>query len=113
MFKALPPKSSFVRSHAGGDEEPPSETELTKIICDQITRAANAAKKDALPHAVSEEPSPDVEEAAEGHVPGPLSVEEKDIPVADAKRSTTVGIFSEEAGLGVLKFLMTVRLLYL
>jgi len=88
-FKALPPKSSFIRSQAGDDEEPPSETELIKIICDQIARAANVAKKAALPHTEGEESVPNAEEIAKGGGPGALSVEEKNIiSAADAKKST-------------------------
>jgi hypothetical protein len=44
-FKALPLKSSFVGTQQQGGNEPPSELELTKVICDQIVRIANAAKK--------------------------------------------------------------------
>jgi SacI homology domain/Inositol phosphatase len=76
-FKALPPKSSFVGSK-NRDEEPPSETELTKLICEQIARQVNGVRA-----ATEGQQSPEEPET------GVLMVEEKDIvSLAEARKST-------------------------
>ena len=98
-FKALPPKSSFIRSHADeGDVEPPSEIELTSAITDQIAKAVNVALAGESvggaikpPSASEDQPrvSGEAEEAAGKPDGTGLVVEEKDIiSVADAKKST-------------------------
>jgi hypothetical protein len=89
-FKVLPPKSSFVDMD-GQDQEPPSEIELTKMICQEIAKSANTARKreGAI---VEGNPDPALVEANaenENEKQNILTVEEKDIiSVADAKRST-------------------------
>lgn len=86
-FKVLPPKSSFIAATNTDDEEPPNEIELTKIICDQIVRVVNVAKKG---EALTEDKEPsDTNAGGAGDSKGPLMVEEKDIiSAADAKKST-------------------------
>lgn len=77
-FKALPPKSSFVGSK-NRDEEPPSEAELTKLICDQIARQVNSVRA-----ATEGQQSP-----VEPQTGGVLMVEEKDVvSLAEARKST-------------------------
>lgn len=73
---------------SGSNDEPPSEIELTKMICGQIVSVVNAAKKGEV-STPSGEPSGST--GAEGNRDniGPLVVEEKDIiSPADAKKST-------------------------
>ncbi|OCK85031.1 hypothetical protein K432DRAFT_400592 [Lepidopterella palustris CBS 459.81] len=85
-FKALPPKSSFVEGTGEGAEMPLSETEVVKMVCEEIVRVANKARKvesvDGSVEGVSE---------GDGNVRGEkdLMIEEKDIiSLADAKKST-------------------------
>jgi hypothetical protein len=89
-FKALPPKSSFVGMD-GQDQEPPSEIELTKMICQEIAKVANAARmgESAI---VEDKPDPaegDAKPENEHEKQKMVTVEEKDIiSIADAKKST-------------------------
>jgi hypothetical protein len=89
-FKALPPKSSFVGMD-GQDQEPPSEIELTKMICQEIVKVVNAARKgdsaivEDKPGHAEGETKPESEDERQKM----LVVEEKDIiSLADAKKST-------------------------
>ena len=88
-FKALPSKRSFVDTQQDFDDEPPSELELTKSICEQIVRVANDAKKRII-FAQQEGSQPnDSDETGEFQQRHVLEVEEKDIiSVSEAKKST-------------------------
>ena len=89
-FKALPTKNSFVSiQQQDSDKVPPSELELTRVVCEQIVRVVNAAKKQHI-FAQQEGSQPnDLNEADGSQQRQILAVEEKDIiSVSDAKKST-------------------------
>jgi hypothetical protein len=76
-FKALPPRSSYV-STRNTDEEPPSEVESTRLICEQIAKLVNSSRT-GIP----------AEGNVEGTQPQLLNVKEEDIvSLSEAKRST-------------------------
>ncbi|KAF2672838.1 SacI domain-containing protein [Microthyrium microscopicum] len=75
-FKALPPRSSYVTSK-GVDENPPSEEESTRSICDQIAREVNHVR---------------AEEAGEEDADKVTNVkieEQEIVSIAEAKKSTS------------------------
>jgi hypothetical protein len=73
-FKALPPRSSFV-GQQGHEEQPPSESEMVKMVTEQIVSVVNKAR---APSTAGEEDAAEL-----------LEVEDKDIiSLADAKKST-------------------------
>lgn len=79
-FKALPPRSS-VASSGETMENPQSEIEVVKSICDEILRIANKIK-------VADASSPSTDNITESRQQE-LKVEEKDIiSLSDAKKST-------------------------
>lgn len=89
-FKALPLKNSFVGTQSqGSDKEPPSELELTKVICEQIVRVVNATKKQhGFAQQEGSQPN-DLSEVNGSQQNQILTVKEKDIiSISDAKKST-------------------------
>jgi len=89
-FKALPPRSSFV-DMAGQAQQPPSEMELTKMVCEQIVKVVNTVRKSESAMAEDKFDLKDSEQSPENkqELGKILQVEEKDIiSLADAKRST-------------------------
>jgi hypothetical protein len=76
-FKALPPRSSYVGTRST-DEEPPSESESTKFICEQIAKQVNSTRTGG--------PATGSEEDSSASL---LKVKEEDIvSLTEAKRST-------------------------
>jgi SacI homology domain/Inositol phosphatase len=83
-FKALPPRSSYVKSN--GDENPPSEIELTKSICEQVARLVNSRRSGSM---AREAPVDTSENTNTEQTDTSLKVEEGDIiSLAEAKKST-------------------------
>jgi SacI homology domain/Inositol phosphatase len=83
-FKALPPRSSFVESN--GDDNSPSEVDLTRSICEQVARLVNTRRSGSMAREVPVENLSSGDGEDESIL---LKVKEEDIiSVAEAKRST-------------------------
>ena len=76
-FKALPPRSSYVSSR-NTDEEPPSEAESMRLICEQIAKQVNSSRAGVSAEGDADKTQPRL-----------LNVKEEDIvSLSEAKRST-------------------------